>query len=86
MKDPTKAKAASFAGMGGLSSAGGEACEPLLHNSTTLADSQARIFERLVSDHRRAQVLAAHHLSLAERFQQEAEAMADLLRQGEHLQ
>lgn len=82
----SKAKAASFAGEGGFSRAGGEVCEPLLHDNTFWAERQEPMFERLVSYHRQAQVLAAHHLGLAERFASEAEALADILRESERLQ
>ena len=88
MKDPRMQRAAggreTWAAL--ATDSGGEACEPLLYSNTNLAEKQERIFERLASDHRRAQLLAAHHLGLAERFASEAEALADLLRQGEALQ
>lgn len=88
MKNTEKQKAAGgWQPRATFATGSGEAFSvPQAHSSTPQIERQERIIERLASDHRRAQVLAAHHLSLAERFQQEAEAMADLLRQGEHLQ
>ena len=63
----------------------GEACVPHNHSSTSPAEKQAAISKRLASDYTRAQVLAAHHIALAERFVSEAEALKDLLRESEAL-
>lgn len=83
----TKDQAAWLCGHGGLSEGSGEAFSvPQAHSSTFFAERQEAICRRLASDHRRAQVLAAHHLSLAERFVAEAEALGDLLRQAEVIQ
>jgi len=80
-----KHKAASFAGEGGFGQLGGEACVPLLYDTRCEPELQERICERLAGDQRRAQVLAVHHITLAERFLQEAESLGDLLRQSEAL-
>ena len=79
-----KDKAAGFCGRGGFGM-GGEASKPLLYSNRYRAEKQDSILERLATDQRRAQVLAVHHITLAERFLQEAEALGDLLRQSEAL-
>ena len=80
-----KREAARLASKGGFGQLGGEVCVPLLYSNRYRAEKQERIFERLAGDRRRAQVLAVHHMSLAERFLQEAEALGDLLRESEAL-
>jgi len=79
-----KDKAAGFCGRGGFGM-GGEASKPLLYDTRCEPELQERICERLAGDQRRAQVLAVHHITLAERFLQEAESLGDLLRQSEAL-
>ena len=80
-----KAKAAGFAGDGGSWQLGGEAGKPLLYDTRYRAKTQDPILERLATDQRRAQVLAVHYITLAERFLQEAETLGDLLRESEVL-
>lgn len=85
MKQHGKAKAAGFAGMGGLSMGSGEAW-PHNYSSTDLAEKQAAIFERLQADYQRARKMAVYHLRFADRFMSEAESIGALLRESERLQ
>jgi len=84
MRNPTNSKTAGgFAGNPAAEHGAHFTARVLPNSSMNSSAAQDAIFERLQAAYRHSQMLASHHLALAERFQTEAEALAELITESE---